>query len=282
MEQETKQACMSCGESLHGRFCHHCGEKVLESKERTVVHFFGQVINEVTSLESRLWSTVKAIFVQPGLLSSHYAMGKRNPYMKPIALFFLCNLIYFLFPVLDTFNTILQYQYSMPYSNLINVRERVENAIEASGMTQEVFQLTYNQATEANSKLLLIFLVPLTMPIFALIGWRSRQNMSDHLIFALEYNIFILLFTSMLLGYVMFAIQALLKALDLPALNFTDFNVTSMAAMLASYFLYQGIRRFYRYNWYTSSLLAVMALLCSYISLTIYRWVLFEVTIRSV
>lgn len=282
MEQETKQRCVSCGEAISGRFCHRCGEKVLEPSERTVVHFFAQVINEISSLESRLWSTVKTIFMQPGLLSSDYAKGRRNPYMKPIALFFLCNLVYFLFPALDTFNTLLQYQYMMPYTELANIAGRVDEAIAASGMTREVFQLTYNQATEANSKLLLIVLVPLLLPIFAIIGWRSRQNMSDHLIFALEYNIFILLFTSMLLGYCMFALQTLLKIFGLPLLVFSDFYVSLIAAMLAIYFLFRGIRRFYQYHWITSGLLAAVVMFGSFFSLTLYRWILFETTMRSI
>lgn len=285
MENESEQSCVSCiscGNSFSGVYCNKCGEKILQPSERTVTHFVAQVANEITSLESRLWFTLKTIICHPGQLCTDYAKGKRNPYMKPIALFLVGNLIYFLFPVLDTYNTLLQYQYKMPYTQLANIPARVEVAIQASGMTQEMYQLSYNQATGANSKLLLILLVPLMAPLFALVGWRSRQILSDHFLLALEYNIFVLYINTMLLGYCLLAFQSLLRMLGHPGLTFTDFHVTLIAALFALYFLGRAINRFYRYPWFTCWALAVITLLGSYFSLAAYRWLLFEITIRSI
>ena len=282
MANQAKQRCVSCGNQFYGRFCNQCGEKVLEASERSVVHFLLQVLNEVTSLESKLWSTLKTIILRPGQLSSDYSMGRRNLYMRPVTLFFLGNLIYFLFPILDTFNTLLEYQYNMPYTSLANVHERVEQAIAASGLTLEGFHLAYNQATEANSKLLLICLVPLMVPIFVLVGRSKRRLISDHLIIALEYNIFVLYINTMLLGYCLLALHKLLLALGYTGLYFSDFHLTTIAAILSTYFLSKAIRRFYRYSWLLCGLLSVITLLGTFMSLMFYRWILFEVTLNSI
>ena len=279
--EKSKHSCVSCGNEFHGRFCNVCGEKILEDSERTVFHFILVIFHEVTELDSKLWHTLKTVIFRPGQLSADYAIGKRNRYMRPITLFFLGNLIYFLFPIADTFNTLLQYQLNMPYTELANIPERVERAIAASGFEKEAFYLAYNTATSANSKLLLILLVPLTVPLLALVGWSRRKLFAEHLMFSLEFSLFLLYVTTILLGYLVFLVQFGLSVFGLPSFPFGDVHLTTMAVILLTYFLARGIRTFYGYTWFTSGLLTLLVVMGFYFSLSAYRWLLFEVTIAG-
>ena len=245
------------------------------------MHFISVIFHEITSLDSKFWFTLRTIILNPGQLSSDFAIGKRKRYMRPITLFFLGNLFYFLFPVLDTFNTLLQYQFQNPYADLANLTERVDQAIIASGMEKEAFYQAYNTATSANSKLLLIFLIPLFVPILLVIGSWRRHVFAEHLMFALEFIIFVLYVSTMLLGYLMLLVQIGLSLAGLQKFPFTDLHLTIAAAILISYFLIRGMRKFYDFQWLTSAILTILVIAGFYMSLVGYRWLLFEVTIRT-
>ena len=201
--------------------------------------------------------------------------------MRPITLFFLGNLIYFLFPVLDTFNTLLQYQMTMPYTDIANIPGRVEQAIAESGLDKDTFYLAYNTATSSHSKLLLILLVPLVLPLVILVGWWRRKRVAEHLMFALELTIFILYVTTIMLGYLMLLVQIGVSLAGLPVIPFTDAHLTSVALVLITYFLIRGIKQFYQYSWPVSILLAFIVISLFYLPLSGYRWLLFEVTMAG-
>ena len=81
------EECPSCGEGLLGDYCHACGEKRPESRDLTVRRFFGEAAQELTSVEhSKLYHTLRALMLRPGLLTNEWAAGRRRLYLKPLNL----------------------------------------------------------------------------------------------------------------------------------------------------------------------------------------------------
>src|SRR5438067_10513117 len=80
-------SCPNCGEALVGDYCHRCGEKHLEGRDLSVRHFLHEAAQELTSVEhSKLFHTLLALLVRPGLLTNEWIAGRRKRYLKPLNL----------------------------------------------------------------------------------------------------------------------------------------------------------------------------------------------------
>ena len=112
----------------------------------------------------------------PGQLSQDWSEGKRVRYMRPIALFLLGNLIYFLFPIFQIFVTSLNVQLQMPYAEFLELSVRVEQKILELNLTQEAFEREFGATSDANSRLMLIVLIPMYALLFALVGGKTKAD----------------------------------------------------------------------------------------------------------
>ena len=114
------RVCKSCGHGFKGLYCNVCGEKVLESKDRTFKSFLQNILLAITFADNKFAKTLWLIVRNPGFVSREYVEGKRLNYVKPLQMFFVLNLIYFLFPLLQLFNTSLRTQmYLRTHSKLV-------------------------------------------------------------------------------------------------------------------------------------------------------------------
>src|SRR5690349_5279757 len=141
-----EHVCKSCGNSFSGFYCNVCGEKVIEPRDRKLGVFMAKVLISTTFVENKfvrsLWTTIS----NPGLLSREYVEGKRVRYMRPLQMFFILNLIYFLFPILQMFNSSLFTQLNvLPHARL--AREVVANKLAVDGLSYRGFELMYNDKT---------------------------------------------------------------------------------------------------------------------------------------
>ncbi|MEO1370345.1 MAG: DUF3667 domain-containing protein, partial [Acidobacteriota bacterium] len=98
--------CKACGHRFRGYYCSRCGQKVITEDDKRLSRILGDFLSALTFADSRLWRTFKAMVLRPGLFSRDFVDGRRTPYMKPLSVFLLANLIYFLSPALmATFTT---------------------------------------------------------------------------------------------------------------------------------------------------------------------------------
>src|SRR5256714_6353162 len=87
-DADSQVPCPNCGEALVGDYCHRCGENHLESRDLSVRHFLDEAAQELTSVEhSKLFHTLLALLVRPGLLTNEWIAGRRRRYLKPLNLF---------------------------------------------------------------------------------------------------------------------------------------------------------------------------------------------------
>lgn len=89
------KTCLNCGHPVPDRFCGHCGQENVEVNEsfgHLVSHFF----QDITHYDSKLLTTLKYLFIYPGLLTKEYIAGKRTSYVNPIRLYVFTSFVFFL------------------------------------------------------------------------------------------------------------------------------------------------------------------------------------------
>jgi hypothetical protein len=274
----NESTCPSCGAVRTNLYCSQCGEKVSLPQEKTFSHFIGKVFSAITFADNKFLKSLWTIISKPGTLSFDYARGKRNIYTAPVSLFFIGNLLYFLFPVLQTFNTSLDIQVkAMPYSNLTS--NVLDTRLATRHITYDEYEKRYNEKSTSHAKLLLVSLV-----LFMTLGYqvicRTRKYVfGDHLVMSLELNIFNLFITTLFITFLtitMFQLFNLLGADIQPYLNDTTFTIIGVLCML--YFFYFSIRTMYQTKALKALWKSVLLLLWFGLSLYCYRFELFWIT----
>ncbi len=88
--------CRNCKHQFAGKICNQCGEKVFEEKQLTAKHFFHQVIDFFYHWENKVLKTIKLNTFKPGFVTKENLNGIRVPYAKPVQLYLVMSIIFFL------------------------------------------------------------------------------------------------------------------------------------------------------------------------------------------
>lgn len=93
-EERSEKICLNCGATLHGRYCHVCGQENVEPKE-SVGHIFRHFFEDVTHFDGKFFSTLKLLITKPGFLSAEYVKGRRASYLNPIRMYLFISFVFF-------------------------------------------------------------------------------------------------------------------------------------------------------------------------------------------
>lgn len=273
-----ENTCKSCGNKFIGIYCNLCGEKVLERSDRT----FRSFINNIWALaDNKFLRTLWLVIRRPGFLSKEYAEGRRVKYLRPMQLFFVLNLVYFLFPVLQLFNTSLRSQmYLRTHSPL--VREMVYSSVGRDSLRLEGYALMYNAKSTGLAKLLIIvFVVLASLPMLIIYRKRNRY-FTDHVTLSVELTIFNLAMNAIFLSLVLMLINKLLHLTHSGWERYLDdFTLTIIFVLSNSYFLFKAGRTFYQQKGWMLMLKVLLGLVGLFIALELYRLILFLLTFWS-
>ena len=88
--------CVTCGSALIGRHCASCGELSPRHLNYSLQHFLHEASDSVFHVDGRVLKSFRMLLRQPGQLTLDYLRGRRKPYVRPVELFLLANLLYFL------------------------------------------------------------------------------------------------------------------------------------------------------------------------------------------
>ena len=227
--------CATCGVSVSTPHCPSCGEKKLEGKDLTFIGLVGQVFQTVTSVDSRLLRSLRVLVTRPGAITSAYLDGPRKPYIGPLQLFLLVNVVFFAvqsFSGSPVFSTSLHaHMYGQDWSPF--ARTLVAHKLEVEHATLAAYAPVFDHAVDVNAKSLVILLVlPFTLlliPLFA----GSHRPFVTHLIFALHLLAFLLLCSCVLLLFT--ALTTALGGAGLRSL-FVDWGLfVVLIAVIATY-----------------------------------------------
>ncbi len=88
--------CENCGAALAGPYCSQCGQHHHEHPVHHFWHFAGEATEDLTHADSRLWQTIYALLLRPGLLTEQFLAGRRVRYLPPVRLYLVVSVIFFL------------------------------------------------------------------------------------------------------------------------------------------------------------------------------------------
>lgn len=262
-----------------GPFCSACGEKVFVPGEHSIRHFLGDVLNAITSVDKKFLRTLKLMVTSPGAMSSRYINGMRVPFVKPMSMFFIANLIYFLFPLYNTFDSKLQVQMNYQvYSEWAT--DIVKKRVKADKVDFRSFETQYNQQSINMAKLSLILLVVYFSVPLALVNYKKSLFYFDHLIVSLEFwSIQILVWFVAFHWTAWFLVWLVsLTGADLSAIRDDSVLNWGMGVFIL-YVLYRIERETYKASVLTSLAKATFLLACAAGAVFMYRASLFFVTL---
>jgi hypothetical protein len=261
--------CKSCQNEFSGTFCNECGEKVLTPADKSFKSIVNAILLTITFVDSRFLKTLWLVLKKPGTLSRDFSQGRRVNHVSPTALFFVLNLFYFFFPVIQLFNASLNTQLLSPLRAFYG--ELISHKIVSMGIDLNSFTLLYNLKTASLAKLMvMVFVVISSLPLNALY-WKKNKYFTDHVTYAVELASFNLLINTLLLTLVV-------KVFGLG--NYL--NETTLTAIFVAtnfYFIIRSSNIFYLERGWRLIVKSIVLLLFLKVALEVFRAILFFITL---
>ncbi|HET9439179.1 MAG TPA: DUF3667 domain-containing protein [Longimicrobiales bacterium] len=193
--------CPSCGQPRPDRYCGHCGERATEPDELSFSRFLRSLAEEIVPsfdveedqpvkrMGGRVYRTAYTLFRHPGQLTADYIRGRRRPYMKPVQVFLVISLLFFLFGDNYFRFTLGEYENVPIYGETFDAVAAEQQRL---GLSADGYASVFNERLVSHKKLVMA----LTVPIFAL-GFRPlfrRRRYGEHLVFSIHFFALSLLF----------------------------------------------------------------------------------------
>ncbi len=214
--------CVNCGTALQGNFCHQCGEKKLHPEhDFSIKEFVEQTIDGFTHFDGKFLTTFKNLLFFPGRLTADFFMGRRVPYMRPVQLFIICSLLFYLFiPRSDSFYSAYDQLVSGYRQNGFSIDNPVKYNINAHLKRKAARVTGVDAATDSinktantiyakaitkmtgKSKTFLFVVLPFWALALYLLFFRKQRFYVPHVVFALHtFSFFLLLDMAFLVFY---------------------------------------------------------------------------------
>ena len=91
---DSPRRCLDCGSELDGPYCSACGQRDID-RIVPLGDLVGDLLDELTGLQARLWRTLRQLVTRPGFLTAEYVGGRRIHYVAPVRLYLLIALGFF-------------------------------------------------------------------------------------------------------------------------------------------------------------------------------------------
>lgn len=277
--------CVSCSAHLQGDFCSRCGEKRAELRDLRLRRFLRDSAESFFNLDATAWRSFGALIRRPGLLTAEYVAGRRKPWLSPIQVFLIVNVVYFLLATAigaaGTLTTPLRSQLeSQRYSEFVRdmVRQRFA-ADPAETVDFTAFEGRFNFATEQYAKSLVLVLVPAFAAVVALLFAGRGVPFVQHLVFALHYVAFLLL-ALLALGFLVAGLRQVNPGAA--SLLASEGAITVAVFALLVPYLTAAFRRAYGTGLLGGAVRAIAVFGAIPFILMGYRFLLFLIVIRSV
>ncbi|MEZ4852909.1 DUF3667 domain-containing protein [Flavobacterium sp.] len=256
--------CISCNEPLKGKFCHNCGEKVVEKNDFSLQTIFKQFIDGFTNFDSKFIKSFYYLLLKPGKLTENYVAGLRNPFMKPFQLFIVVNVLFFLFlPNADIFKIPSDYYFSLPKNN-----EQLQYIITTKNTSKVLVLQQFDSEALTNSKLYIFALLPFFSFVFWLLNYKNKQPFGIHFIFAIHFLSFFMLFC---LSFLLFP-KSITNAV------FTKLYISIIPLL----YLFFAIKKFYKKSILITALQTIISGIVIFYSIIGYRELISQFTLYSI
>jgi hypothetical protein len=183
-----EEACVNCRMPLHGPYCTTCGERRASERDNSLRGFAGEVFQTVTSADRSVLGTLKLLLAHPGELTREFMRGRRIGLMRPLQLFLLVNVAFFLWSTAThnrMFDTPLVTHMHYTWHKSLATR-MVSARIAARQTTLAAYARIFNDAATVQAKSLIVTMVPAFAILVGLVHIRRRRFALEHLVFALH------------------------------------------------------------------------------------------------
>jgi hypothetical protein len=267
--------CLNCGASLQGKFCHDCGQKVIEPNERTVRHFLIQFLGSAFFLENNFVKNLWILLTKPGLLTADFIEGKRKRWMPPLSIFLLINLFYFWFSPLTDLNLRLSEQLMQPQHAQL-AHYMVDTKLKTETISRDELEDRYNKKSSTFANTLIIIHIPIFAVFMALLFARKRFLYTDHFIYALHF-----FSVALIIGLVQSGLVYLFAWLDILNPSLWPF-ISLLFLIFILIYAFLSVKRVYQQKAVLALILIVPILFFFIVAHFIYRTILFLITFSLV
>jgi hypothetical protein len=251
----------------------------VERDQYSLRAFAMEAVETVLNVDGRLLRTLRTLLLKPGMLTAEYFAGRRTPYLRPLQLFLLCNVFFFVAQGLSSarvLNTPLQVH--THHSGHREIAHRwVFGAPHADDETlteaQETYRTRFDQVVESQSRTLVIVMVPMFAAILAALFIRQRRYMVEHLVFATHFYSFMLLASPFLFLLIKEAVVGLGRLGVL--VRVSEDALAVLMTLLWGIYLTHAVRRFYVSGRLPALWRGVALSLVVFVVLAWYRTILF-------
>jgi hypothetical protein len=238
--------CPGCGRERATKFCADCGEKRLGPRDLTLHDLIRQLWHEISSLDARLFRSLRVLLTQPGALTAAHVRGRRRFYLGPLQMFFFANALFFTVQSLTHANifssTLDSHLHGQDWGDI--AQALLNERLAARHMTLAAYAPLFDQAVLLNAKALII-LMALAFSILLPIAFMGQHKpFGAHVVFALHmYGFILLLFSAVLIVLqldVMRGGQGLMSSQVDAAVSLFNLAACAVYLHIASRRVYQG------------------------------------------
>jgi hypothetical protein len=274
----TTEPCVNCGDLIPGSFCGRCGERRASLRDNSIAAFASEAIEALTSTDRSFLSTLKTLLSKPGELTAEFMRGRRIARMRPLQLFLLVNVLFFVFATVfhsTIFTTRLRDQMFNSWHESLATR-LVTQRLASRHLTYKAYEVTFNEVSVVQAKTLIFVMVPAFALLVGLTHPRRRYAI-EHLVFALHaYAAFLILVPALtlLLGLPIELIDQL-RHTDVANNQWGDRLFGLEISLTLLWYLYGSLRRAYGDGRMRAAIGALFLLVGMVLILFAYRTVLF-------
>jgi hypothetical protein len=280
--------CPSCGGHASSAFCPACGEKRLKGHGLTLRHLIEESAEFLFHYDGRLLRTARALVTAPGLATHDFLRGRRRPYVSPIHIFFIANIVFLLMQTLSGLAV-----FTMPLATHFEqslyggfAHRLVDHHLAGRGTSLTAYSLEFDHAQNLHAKSLILLMVPPFALEGALLFWGRRKGAAAHLVFALHFFAFLMLFLTVLFPVLAILLRVLLilHGPDLlmmhgPDLHYLDVVITALEGIVLLVYLAKATAAVYQTDPLRSWISAAILTASLWYILVGYRVVLLIVTV---
>ena len=256
--------CTNCGAGPVDRFCAACGQRRVTPDDFTARAFLHELLGEFISLDGRLWLTLWTLVRHPGKLAREYFDGRGARYMRPLNLFLLLNLVFF---IIQPHTGLLQWHlrgYVQRMSNAprlveekrlaraeevaVDLRKHGEASAAPKVESMEIFESNFESTLQNLKKSMLLLAIPLfALALTALYG--STHRIAEHLIFSTHFYAYSVFALTALVPAVFAILHVALRLVHAPPAVFmamgSEPGLVAALLLIFGAYLYVGVRRMY-------------------------------------
>jgi hypothetical protein len=256
--------CTNFGGGPGGEYCAACGQRHITPQHFTARAFFHELLGEFVSLDGRFWLTLWTLVRYPGKLARDYFDGRGARYMRPLNLFLLLNLVFFL---IQPHTGLLQwhlagYLRNVPEAPRLVEQRRLERArvaeldrvrrgekpAPAQTESMEIFEANFEATLQNLKKSMLLLAIPIfAVAIAALYGTKHR--IAEHLIFSTHFYAYSIFSLTVVVPLLFTIVMRTMRIFQAPrsaiAVIGSEPALTVSLFELFGAYLYVGVRRMY-------------------------------------